>query len=119
MLRLELDSLIALVAIDETSKNIQYRIATQKEGLIIALLVTPDGTNNLAERELRPMAIHRKISFGSSTYQGMETTAILGSVVQTISRNKEKPFLPTLKDYLFTGIREKYPQYKHPPSFAP
>jgi hypothetical protein len=35
----------------------------------------------------------------------METTAVLGSVVQTISRNKKQPFLPTLKNYLLTGIQ--------------
>lgn len=115
----ELTQLIAVEAADETSKNIQHRITTQKEGLIKALLLTPDGTNNLAERELRGMAIHRTISFGSATFKGMETTAILGSVVQTISRNKEKPFLPTLQSYLSDGIQEKYPQYKHPPSYAP
>lgn len=117
-LRSELDSLIVLHATDETSKNICQRIATQKEGLIKALLITPDGTNNLAERELRPMAISRTISFGSATYKGMETTAILGSIVQTISQNREQPFLPTLQSYVSVGIQEKYPQYKHPPSFA-
>lgn len=118
-LRAELDNILSLEAIDESSKNIQHRVKTQKEGLILALLVTPDGTNNLAERELRSMAISRSISFGSATFHGMETTAILGSIVQTISRKKGQPFLPTLKNYLFTGIQEKYPQYKHPPSFDP
>jgi len=117
-LRLELDGLVALEAADETSKNILHRIATQKEGLIRALLITPDGTNNLAERELRPMAIHRTISFGSATFGGMETTAVLGSIVQTISRNKEQSFLSTLQEQVLSGIQEKYPQYKHPPSFA-
>jgi len=119
MLRTELNSLIAIPTTDETSKNITQRIATQREGLILALLVTPDGTNNLSERELRPMAITRTISFGSATFGGMETSAMLGSIVQTISRDKEKQFLPTLKEYLFKGIQEKYLQYKHPPSFAP
>lgn len=117
-LRYELDLLIGLPASDTTSKNIQQRIATQKTGLILALLVTPDGTNNLSERELRHMAISRTISFGSATYKGMETTAILGSITQTIGRNKKKPFLSTLQSYLLTGVQEKYPQYKHPPSFA-
>lgn len=117
-LRLELDLLIGLPAIDAASKNIQHRIATQKEGLLLALLVTPDGTNNLSERELRPIAISRTISFGSATYKGMEITAILGSVVQTISRNKEHGFLPTLQSYLSESIQKKYPQYKHPPSLV-
>ncbi|MGI0059099.1 MAG: IS66 family transposase [Nitrosotalea sp.] len=118
-LRTELDSMISLQSADQTVLNIQYRVRSQKAGLILALLVTPDGTNNFAERELRNMAINRTISFGSKTFGGMEATAILGSIVQTISRNKEKQFLPTLKEYLFNGIQEKYPQYKHPPSFSP
>jgi hypothetical protein len=88
-------------------------------GLILALLVTGDGTNNLAEREFRQLVISRYISFGSASFEGMEITAILSNVLQTIHRDKEKQFLPTLKDYLVTGIQEKYPQYKHFPSFAP
>ena len=118
-LRTELESIIAIAATDETSKNIQQRVLKQKTGLILALLITPDGTNNLAERELRPIAISRNLSFGSATFKGMETTAIIGSIVQTISRSKDKSFLPTLKEYMFKGIQEKYSQYKHPPSFSP
>jgi len=117
-LRKKLDSLISIKSVNPTVLNIQHRIKTQKEGLILALLITSDGTNNLGERELRPMTINRTISFGSATFGGMETTAVLGSIVQTISRDKEKQFLPTLKEYLSQGIQEKYPQYKHPPSFS-
>jgi Transposase IS66 family len=111
--RNELDSILATQAIDQTVKNILYRVRTQKEGLILALLETPDGTNNLSERELRNMAIKRTISYGSDTYKGMENTAIIGSVMQTLQRNKDKPFIPTLKTYLQTGIQEKYQQYIH------
>ena len=118
-MRKELDSLIAIQSNEETIKNIQYRITTQKEGLILALLVTEDGTNNLAEREFRQLVISRYISFGSASFEGMEITAMLSSILQTIHRDKERPFLPTLKEYLVTGIQEKYPQYKHFPSFAP
>ena len=52
-------------------------------GLTKALIETDSGTNNLAERELRPVVLGRKISNGSDTYTGMETTAILASVVRT------------------------------------
>jgi hypothetical protein len=112
---LELDKLISISADDQTVINIQYRIRTQKEGLIRALLVTVDGTNNLAERELRNMAIKRSISHGSDTFKGMETSAIIGSVMQTISRNKDAPFIPTLQTYLLKGIQGKYHQYMHVP----
>jgi hypothetical protein len=72
-----------------------------------------NGTNNLSERELRNMAIKRNLSYGSDTYLGMENTAIIGSVMQTLHRNKDKPFIPTLKTHLQTGMQEKYQQYIH------
>ncbi len=114
----ELDKLIAISSEDETVKNIQHRIKTQKEGLILALLETEDGTNNLAEREFRQLVISRYISFGSKSFEGMAITAVLSSILQTIHRDKQNPFLPTLKSYLTAGIQKQYPQYKHPPSFV-
>lgn len=92
--------------------NIQERLKNQKEGLIRALMESPDGTNNLAERELRPMVINKRISFGSNTFSCMETTAVLGSIIQTLTK-KEESFLPSLKSYLQAGVSKKYPQYQH------
>ena len=117
LLRKELDELISIQHKDQTVKNIQHRIRTQKEGLILSLLVTQDGTNNLAEREFRQLAINRNISYGSDTYGGMEATAILSSIVQTILRDKTQSFLPVLTSYLQEGIKNKHPQYKHIPLF--
>lgn len=111
----KLDALLALKSDEESFINIQRRIKDQKEGLIRALLVTTDGTNNLAERELRNMAIKRSISHGSDTYNGMEKTAIIGSVLQTLHKNKQLPFFPTLKSYITAGIEEKHRQYLHTP----
>lgn len=113
VMRIEIDSLISIQSEDQTVINILRRIKTQKKGLILALLLTNDGTNNLAERELRNMAIKRAISHGSDTYKGMENMAIIASVMQTLQRDKEAPFLPMLKTYLQTGIQEKYGQYIH------
>ena len=59
------------------------------------------------------MAIKRTISNGADTYKGMENTAIIASVMQTLQRDKELPFLPTLKTHLQAGIQEKYGQYIH------
>ena len=99
---------------DETAyRAIARRLFEQKEGLIRALLITESGTNNLAERELRNMAIKRTISHGSDTYQGMETTAVIGSVLQTLQRNKHLPFFPTLQMYVLAGIQDKNKQYVH------
>lgn len=115
VLREELESIIAIKSDDQTVKNIQYRLNSQKEGMILALLITEDGTNNLAEREFRQLAISRNISYGSDTYGGMEVTAILASIVQTIHRDKTKTFFPTLTSYLREGLQKKYPRYKHIP----
>jgi len=92
----------------ESIRRIQFRLSRQKRGLIQALLYSPDGTNNLAERELRPMVLMRKTSFGSDTFSGMETSAILGSVIQTLHR-QQQPLVPSLKQYLQRGIKHKYP----------
>jgi transposase len=43
--------------------------------------------NNKAERALRPLVIKRKISFGSKTQRGAETTSILASVILSLKWN--------------------------------
>lgn len=91
---------------------IQKRLKVQKDGLVRALLYTPDGTNNLAERELRPMVINKKISYGSDTFSGMETTSVLGSIIQTISK-KDDLLIPSLTRYMQEGVQEKHQQYTH------
>lgn len=115
ILRDELDSIIAIKSDDQTVMNIQYRVKTQKEGLILALLITEDGTNNLGEREFRPLTISRSISYGSDTYGGMEVTAMLASIIQTIHRDKTKAYFPALTSYIREGLQKKYPRYKHIP----
>jgi len=118
ILRSELDSIILIQSTDKTVNNILHRVRTQKEGLILALLITEDGTNNLGEREFRELVASRNISYGSDTYTGMEVTAILFSIVKTIMRDRTRPFLPTLRSYLQEGIRKKCSQYKHIPILA-
>jgi len=100
----QIDTLLKTGTTDITSKRILHRLRTQRDGLIRALLLSPNGTNNFAEQELRPLALMRKISFGSDTYTGMETTAILASVTQTIARTKRKTFFPELAQALRAGI---------------
>lgn len=112
-LREAFNNLLQASSGEEAFVNIRNRVQQQKEGLIQALLITPDGTNNLAERRLRDVAIARNISYGSDTYTGMETTAILMSIVKTISDKKESDFFLELNQALICGIQEQYPQYKH------
>lgn len=90
--------------------SIQKRLRVQKEGLVNSLLFTPNGTNNLAEQELRPMVLNKKISFGSDTFEGLETSAILGSIIQTWGRQKDRS-LSQLRLYFQEGVKQKYPQY--------
>lgn len=99
-----IDRLIAITSEDSIVTAILRRLRDQRDGLIRALVVTPNGTNNFAEQELRPMALARRISYGSDTYAGMETTAILSSVVQTFMRTKRDEFFPLLQASLRDGF---------------
>jgi len=111
VLRYELDRLLSIKSDEKSFIKIQHRLREQKEGLILALIETSSGTNNLAERELRPMVLGRHISYGSDTYEGMKTSAILGSVTQTMS--KKEDLLTELHLSLQIGVHQKYPQYIH------
>ena len=48
--------------------------------------------NNRAERELRPLVIARKISFGSQSEQGAQTREILMSVLHTLRKRTDDYF---------------------------
>ena len=48
-----------------------------------------DPTNNISERELRALVIIRKISNGSRSARGANTTAMLLSVIQTLRFNNK------------------------------
>ena len=98
--------------------DIQARLRVQYEGLIRAVLSTPDATNNLAERELRPMVLMRKISNGSNTFGGMETSAVVGSVLQTLAK-QDTPMLLSLQQTLQAGVQEQSSQPLHPVSVDP
>lgn len=52
-----------------------------------------DSTNNLSERELRALVIIRKISNGSKSIKGANTTAMLLSIIQTLRLNKQNPLI--------------------------
>jgi len=58
-----------------------------------------DSTNNISERELRKLVIHRKISNGSRSVAGAETIATLYSVIETL-KHQNKPLFPNLKNIL-------------------
>ncbi|MCK5219271.1 IS66 family transposase [bacterium] len=59
--------------------------------------------NNLAERDLRPTVIARKISFGSASPKGADTRSIWMSVIHTLSKRQGGPAsLQWLNDILQT-----------------
>lgn len=99
-----IQELLHIKTADSTSCAILTRLMNQWEGLVRALGESPNGTNNFAEQELRPIALSRKISFGSDTFVGMETTAVLESIVQTIFRTNRETFFQTLQTSLRAGI---------------
>lgn len=49
-----IDKLLSQKTTDKTSTNILERLRKQRDGLIRSLLISPNGTNNFAEQELRP-----------------------------------------------------------------
>lgn len=60
--------------------------------------------NNRAERQLRPMVITRKISFGSNTDRGALRHCILNTVVETCKLQKQDPVHVLSRAYKSDGL---------------
>ncbi len=101
------------VSLSDSTKAILHRAKEQQHGLINALVLTPDGTNNLSERELRGMSLHCDITNGSDTFKGMEVTAVCASVVRTIARKKDVDFFSALRQTFLDGVHTSHSQYQH------
>ena len=67
-----------------------------------------DGTNNAAERALRPLVVARKVSGGSRSPAGAKATAVLASLLRT-ARQQGKDVLTTLKQLLINSWAGKQP----------
>lgn len=90
------------------ARRVQTRIKNQGNNLLTAIL--HDGvplTNNLAERQIRPAVVVRKISGGSRSNEGAEAFAVNFSVIQTI-RMRNQPLIPTLQNLLLKSTTGKY-----------
>jgi len=91
----------------EDAKAIQTRIKNQNTNLITALLYdNVPLTNNAAERQMRPVAVIRKISGGSRSQAGAQATAVNLSVLQTIAL-KGQSFFDRLGE-LLTPVNQKF-----------
>jgi hypothetical protein len=86
-LHAELDRLLAGDFTDADNARLAKRLRKHRDHLLRFLDHEGlDATNNLAERELRPAVIARKLSAGNRTEAGAETHAVLASVLQTCRR---------------------------------
>ena len=99
----ELDRLLAGTYTDPDNARLARRLRKQREHLLRFLDHDGvDATNNLAEREIRPAVIARKLSAGNRTEAGAKTHAVLASVLRTLSR-QGRPILDGLVGLLRDG----------------
>jgi transposase len=102
-LHAELDRLLGGDYTDPDNARLAKRLRKQREHLLRFL--DHDGvgaTNNLAEREIRPAVVARKMSAGNRTEAGAETHAVLASVLRTC-RRQGRDILGSLVDLLRHG----------------
>jgi hypothetical protein len=86
-LHAELDRLLAGDFTDGDNARLAKRLRKHRDHLLRFLDHEGlDATNNLAERELRPAVIARKLSAGNRTEAGAETHAVLASILRTCHR---------------------------------
>jgi transposase len=64
--------------------------------------VPPD--NNLAERDLRPTVIARKVSFGSSSDAGSKTRSVLMSILHTLNKRRGDQSLESISKTLLDEL---------------
>ena len=89
------------------ARKIQTRIRNQGKNLLTAILhPNVPLTNNAAERQMRPVAVLRKISGGSRSNNGAKAQAVNMSVVQTITLKKQS-FFERVSE-LLTPVNQKF-----------
>jgi transposase len=84
------DQYLANARVDPREQTVRNRLFKQRDHLF-TFLDSPDvpATNNLAERQLRPAVIARKLSCGNKTSAGARTWEILASVATTCAQRGE------------------------------
>ena len=99
----EIETIINNRYYHKDAQEIQTRITNQKTNLITALLSRDVPlTNNLAERQLRPMVVVRKISGGSRSLAGAKTQAVNMSIFQSL-RLQQKPLISSLRNIILSN----------------
>jgi hypothetical protein len=75
---------------DETEEAVAQRLRKQRDHLFTFLdYDAVEATNNLAERQLRPAVIARKLSAGNKTERGARTWEILASLAATYAQRRD------------------------------
>lgn len=83
-LRTEIDRLVDPVGPDGPTEKVLNRLRKRKKSLLTCVEVEGvDPTNNLAERQLRPAVITRKLSWGHKSQRGAHAWQILASLAAT------------------------------------
>jgi len=98
-----LDELLAPPRGDAAEVRIANRLRKQRPHLLTFLHVAEvDPTNNLAERQLRPAVIARKLSAGNKTQAGLATFEVLVSLAATC-RQQGRSFASYVAESLALG----------------
>ena len=102
-IRAELDRLLAGKYTDPDNARLA-KLLRKHRGSVLGFLDHDEveATNNLAEREVRPAVIARKVSAGNRSASGAEAHAVLASVLRTLSR-QGRPILEGLTALLRQG----------------
>jgi transposase len=99
----ELDRLLSGVYTDPDNARLAKLLRKHRDSVLRFLDHDGvDATNNLAEREIRPAVIARKVSAGNRTEAGAEAHAVLASVLRTLCR-QGRPILEGLVSLLRSG----------------
>jgi len=89
-LEIAADVALAEPRLDPAEERVRRRLAKQRDHLFTFLdHAAVPATNNLAERQLRPAVIARKLSCGNKTPAGARTWEILASVAATCHQRGE------------------------------
>ena len=84
------DRLLATPPVDPAGRTVWNRLTKQRDHLFTFLdYPHVDATNNLAERQLRPAVIARKLSCGNKTVAGARTWETLASLAATCTQRRE------------------------------
>lgn len=84
------DQLLATPRAEPHEQRVHNRLSKQRDHLFTFLHHPEvDATNNLAERQLRPAVIARKLSCGNKTDAGAVTWQVLNSLAATCAQRKE------------------------------